>query len=222
MREKYLGWLGNLEGKLILDCCCGNGYVSRKLESAGAKVMAFDRDTSMINNAMQIHSTIDYRVLDLKDVGRDYKGNLFDVILLAGMPCFLDENQLYKAFNDLSLLLKEGGILLASTFNAEAYFKNAKSNWLIFTSKPDTALLTQETSIDFYNSDGEIAFTGKCYAHTNERLKDAFHRSGLEVYGEHAPIASQEDIKNYLHMWIDEVRVPFHVALLGRKNKEIN
>jgi len=51
IREKILDWFGDIKEKKILDAGCGEGYMTRKLISAGAYVEAFDIDPRMIELA---------------------------------------------------------------------------------------------------------------------------------------------------------------------------
>ncbi|HKX30557.1 MAG TPA: class I SAM-dependent methyltransferase [Blastocatellia bacterium] len=56
-------------GERILDIACGNGLTSRRLARSGAKVVAFDFSSEMINLARNRTATgeIDYLVLDATD-----------------------------------------------------------------------------------------------------------------------------------------------------------
>lgn len=44
--------------------------------------------------------------------------------------------------------------------------------------------------------------------------------SGLEVIGEHAPLASRRDILHSPELWMHEVITPFHLALIGKKTSD--
>lgn len=58
-------------GARVLDACCGNGLVSRRLAACGAYVTAFDFSASLIAAARErsrkVFPAIDYRVIDATD-----------------------------------------------------------------------------------------------------------------------------------------------------------
>lgn len=58
-------------GARVLDACCGNGLVSRRLAACGAYVTAFDFSASLIAAAQErsrkVFPAIDYRVIDATD-----------------------------------------------------------------------------------------------------------------------------------------------------------
>src|SRR5207244_9596548 len=59
--------LASRPGDRLLDVACGNGVSSRRLASAGAKVVAFDFSEQMIAAAKERGTAVDYRVVDATD-----------------------------------------------------------------------------------------------------------------------------------------------------------
>ena len=71
--------LGPKPGERVLDVACGNGLTSRRLASAGARVVAVDFSTAMIDLACRRGSPgeeIEYAVLDATD---------YDALLALGL-----------------------------------------------------------------------------------------------------------------------------------------
>jgi len=214
-------WLGEVSKKKILDVGCGEGYVARMLATRGAHVFGFDREPRMIDLAQQMQrerpQNIEYKVAKLDNVRQEYPENNFDIVLLSGIPPCLDESQLYSSSETLAQMLLPGGTLLLTTNHTDSYFQRAQSNWIVFTSDPDPSLPTQQGSVNFYTPDGGFAFSGPCYFHTPEQLKNALMAAGLEHISEYAPLASDEDRTHFPIMWIDEARIPFHIAVKAIK-----
>ncbi|MBI4452516.1 class I SAM-dependent methyltransferase [Candidatus Woesearchaeota archaeon] len=222
MRQHFPEWLGDVSGKHILDACCGEGYVARMLAARGATVKAFDHNPRMIELAQSVTepSGIEYKVASMKDFDKIYQHEAFDVVVWSGMPPFFDEKGLYRSIEQLANLLSADGKLLVTNLHTDAYFKRAKSNWVILTSELDSKLDTQQGSLDFYTPDKRLAFSGPTYFHTPLQIKKAISAANLEIREEHAPLASQEDIKHFPRMWVDEVRIPFYYAVIGVKSQK--
>ena len=52
--DAVMNALGDIRGRTIVDCTFGAGGYSRAFLSAGAKVIAFDRDTNVVNDAEKL------------------------------------------------------------------------------------------------------------------------------------------------------------------------
>lgn len=75
--------LGSIDGKRILDLCCGEGYNSRIMARRGARVTGVDFSEKMIDLAIQEEKReklqIDYHVLDASDL-HSFKDNTFEIV----------------------------------------------------------------------------------------------------------------------------------------------
>jgi 2-polyprenyl-3-methyl-5-hydroxy-6-metoxy-1,4-benzoquinol methylase len=112
--------LGPKPGERVLDVACGNGLTSRRLASAGARVVAVDFSMEMIELARRRASPgeeIEYAVLD----ATDYEALLalgpgsFDAVLCS-MALF-DMARIEPLFRAAGRLLRPGGRLVCSTLH---------------------------------------------------------------------------------------------------------
>jgi 2-polyprenyl-3-methyl-5-hydroxy-6-metoxy-1,4-benzoquinol methylase len=75
---------GDVKGRSVLDLGCGQGYFSRVLARAGAKVCAVDISEQQIANALEHEQDeplgIEYRVLDAATVGEQWPTGSFDLV----------------------------------------------------------------------------------------------------------------------------------------------
>ncbi len=75
---------GDVKGVRVLDLGCGQGYFTRQLARAGAKVSAVDISEQQIANALKHEETeplgIEYRVLDAAAVAGQWRAGSFDLV----------------------------------------------------------------------------------------------------------------------------------------------
>jgi ubiquinone/menaquinone biosynthesis C-methylase UbiE len=102
--------LGNLEGLVVLDLACGEGYNTRILAKEGAGVIGVDISEEMIALARQREETeklgIRYEVMDAANLG-NLPSNHFDLV-----TCFMslqDIHNFRKAIAEVAKVLREGG-----------------------------------------------------------------------------------------------------------------
>lgn len=221
VRENIPFWLNNVVGKTVLDAGCGEGYVSRKLRDLGAIVDGFDNDLKMIELAKKAEGgkqhAIRYKLGDLMDVDKLYSTNSFDIIIISGVVCFLDEIQLFECLSKLYTTLKPNGRLLLATNHTDSFFKKAKSNWLEYTSEPKLNEETQKVSLNFNNPEGKKLFTGECYIHTPNRIEKTLNKAGFKIISKFEPLATKEILLQYTSMWGDERKIPYHLIVIAQK-----
>ena len=219
IREKILVWIGDVKGKKILDAGCGEGYLTRKFISSGACVNAFDIDKKMIETARNADPKNEgiYQVSDLLEIDKNYSVGSYDIVILSGVICFLDKDQLVQSIENIYKILKSGGKLFIQTNHTDSFFKKAKSGWLEYLSDPDTN--PEKALLNFNNSKGEVLFHGEVYLHSPKRIKQALIKSGFKILKSYEPLATKNDMKNFPEMWGDEHRVPFHLVLVAEKLK---
>jgi len=117
-------FLGNVNGKKVLDLACGNGYFSRKLEKKGAKVIGVDYSTELIKIAKSLNnkkSKIKYFIGDsanLKSLGK----NSFDIIVCN--VAFMDIKNINGTIKECARILKKKGKLI---FSLKHPIKTAKT-----------------------------------------------------------------------------------------------
>jgi len=221
VRERIPGYLIKVKGKHILDAGCGEGYVSRKLQNLGAIVSAFDIDKEMIRLAKEEEqeksNPISYTVGNLLNVHNLYPKNSFDIAILSGVICFLDEYELDSSVENIREVIKDNGKLLIATNHTDSYFNHAKSNWLEYLSEPNPSLETQKMSLNFNNHLGQKLYTGECYIHTPKKVIETLINNGFEISAINEPLATLFERVNYPHMWGDEYKVPYHLIVVAKK-----
>jgi len=110
---KMMELLGDIKGKKILECGCGNGWVTAELAYAGGSVHAFDISSEAVK------STKDF--LARKNLGKDclievksaesidYQDNTYDIVLGFAILHHLD---LDKTIPEIHRVLKPSGIAI--------------------------------------------------------------------------------------------------------------
>ncbi|MEK6888197.1 MAG: methyltransferase domain-containing protein [Candidatus Aenigmatarchaeota archaeon] len=221
VREHIPKWLGKVKGKHILEAGCGEGYIVRKLTKLGADVDAFDNDPKMIRLAKRSErgckKKANYKIGKLKDVNKMYPESAFDVTILSGVICFLNEHELSDVLRKIYSVTKLGGKLLIATNHTTSYFKKAKSKWIEYLTEPNTKLGTQKSVIYFNNSKGEHIYSGEIYFHTLKNITELLEAAGFLKIKFYEPLATKEDMKHYSKMWVDEGKIPFHLAVIAQK-----
>jgi 2-polyprenyl-3-methyl-5-hydroxy-6-metoxy-1,4-benzoquinol methylase len=220
VRERIIPVLGNIKNLKILDIGCGEGYISRKLARKGAIVEAFDNDLEMINLAKKAGTSngkINYTVKDLTDIKKSYINKLFDIIIISGVICFLNEEKLLNLLKDVKFLMKPNARIVIATNHADSFLKKANSNWIEYLSKPSISKETQEIKLNFKNHKGINIFSGKCFIHTPEKIISLLRKFGFNLILEQPLLALKKDKMNFSNMWIDEDKIPFHLLIIAKK-----
>lgn len=111
-----LALLGDIEGRLILDAGCGDGYLARALAARGARVVGMDMGPRLIETARHRDptGTIEYRVANLTSPIPD-SINRFDAI---ASNLVLNDVEDYRGFAAaLAAMLKPGGRMVHALNN---------------------------------------------------------------------------------------------------------
>ena len=109
-------WLSQMcNGKKVLDYCCGEGILTRKLAQKGAQAYGIDISPFSIEKAKEkslqedISSTTFFSVMDAEKM--NFEDNFFDVVVCHGVLHHLDVK---KAFPEIARVLKPGGKVIAA------------------------------------------------------------------------------------------------------------
>lgn len=111
-----LALLGDIEGRLVLDAGCGDGYLSRVLAARGARVVGMDMGPRLIETARRRdpNQTIEYRVANLAKPIPEY-ADRFDAV---ASNLVLNDVEDYRGFaRTLASVLKPGGRMVHSLNN---------------------------------------------------------------------------------------------------------
>jgi len=114
-----LSWLDNLnlrKNSKILDVGCGAGLMVKEVTNRGYEVWGMDYSFNMIKKAKAICNTksaIKFYQGDIESL--PFKSSVFDTVLCLGVISYLKSEN--KALQEMSRVLKPGGILILSILN---------------------------------------------------------------------------------------------------------
>jgi SAM-dependent methyltransferase len=166
---RILELLGPLDGRAVLDAGCGEGFLSRILETYGAQVTGLDLSPRLIEiaRAKDPDDMIDYSVADLSQPQPELAGK-FDKI---GSHLVLNDVYDYRAFAvTLTSLLKPGGRMVLA-------FNNPYSS-VIREHVPD---YFASGAIGVYGGLSEQGVKAHYYHRTLEDYLDAFLDAGVRL-----------------------------------------
>ncbi|MER2008520.1 MAG: class I SAM-dependent methyltransferase [Psychrobacillus sp.] len=119
--------MGNLNNKKVLDAGCGEGYLSRLMEKAGAAVTAIDYSSKMIEIAKSRTTSelnIEFKQSNCENLHFIMEGT-YDVVVSNMVIQDLEGYQ--QAFNEIYRVLREGGIFIFSILHP--CFQTPESGW---------------------------------------------------------------------------------------------
>lgn len=106
--EGLISFLQPKNGEHILDVGCGTGDLANQIDTYGATVIGVDATATMIEQAQQKYTHIQFDVRDVKNLGFD---NQFDAIFSNATLHWVKEPD--KALASMFKTLKKGGRLVA-------------------------------------------------------------------------------------------------------------
>jgi len=114
---------------LILDAGCGIGYGSRIIAHILSKkerkfrIIGIDIDYNSLQIARNFLPQVEFKLIDLTsdDVLREFSEGSFDLIIASEVIEHIPAKYMGKFFKNMEYLLREGGILIISTPERDAY-----------------------------------------------------------------------------------------------------
>lgn len=116
--EPLLQELGRLEGVTIVDIGCGPANFSFMLSEQGARIIGFDADPTVIEQARLRDPKGDYRI-NRGLIAQELAGQEIGVVVATFSFCLIPDRELRYILRDLRQLLKSGGQLLVLEPNLE-------------------------------------------------------------------------------------------------------
>lgn len=176
-------FLGDLEGKTVLDAGCGNGYLSRKIAETAKKVFGVDLTERLIELAKQRDNpqNIDFSLGNLEKL--HFPENTFDVILCNMV--LMDVERLQFVIKELSRVLKAAGILVISL--THPCFENPPRTYSVFEDKNGKKIRIGRMIQKYYDTglvidENQVVDNGEPYQHYHYMISDylnAFSASNL-------------------------------------------
>ena len=122
INENYLDLVEDfaekIKGEKVLDAGCGPGRDSQLLSNKGFNVKGIDLSGEMMKLAKEKDG--EFHVMDVRDLAFD--DNIFDGILANQLLIFFEGEERKEAFNELSRVLKSGGVLFLGSKKGEGKF----------------------------------------------------------------------------------------------------
>lgn len=105
--------LGNIQGQIILDAGCGNGYWVRRLAKQAKKVIGIDGSSELIDKAKSADNSpnVEYYVADLMNK-IDLSNEYFDTIISSMVFQYLSD--IKNAVSEFKRMLKPKGRVIIS------------------------------------------------------------------------------------------------------------
>ncbi len=136
--------VGNPKDKVVYDLGCGNGYMSRKFVTNGAKVFASDISEELIKLAKEKSKglDIDYSVRDGIDFS-SFEDQKFDIVIMNMVIHYIED--IDSLFKEISRVLKPNGIL---SFSTNHFFRPTSpySDWIKGEIKGEEKLFIKVTN----------------------------------------------------------------------------
>ena len=181
-------------GDLVLDIACGNGNFSKRLADNGARVVALDYSSKMIELAKirrkDVLDKVSFSVCDATDFDalmRLKQEKLFDKAV--SNMAVMDISDIEPLFKAVSLMLCEGGVFVLSTHHPCFTYPN--EDYITSCTHQGEAIVGQPTLQNYYHRSIEEIL---CTAFKFGFILDGFHE--VSEVGEGTPILMIVRLRN--------------------------
>jgi 2-polyprenyl-3-methyl-5-hydroxy-6-metoxy-1,4-benzoquinol methylase len=201
-------FLGDVNGKSVLDYGCGTGTFCRFIQSKGAIVTGVDISENMIRVAQSINSgSIDY--FTITDKGLDFlNDSMFDLVVSNFVLCTL------PSMHEISLILRQ----IYHVLKKEGMFVMMNSNWdksngkefvsyrleyckNLVSGHPVTAIIKSNPLIRLHD-----------YFYPIEEYRKMLMEAGFWIKDQREEIAESDNA-----LWLDEKKYPPYYAISAIK-----
>lgn len=176
-------FLGNLEGKVVLDAACGNGYLSRRMAKTAKKVVGVDFTEKLIEFAKSQDNpkNLEFFVGNLEKL--QFQDKVFDIVLCN--MALMDIERLRVVVVELCRVLRVGGKLVISLIHP--CFENPPRTYSIFDEKNGKKIRIGRVVQKYFDTGlvidrNQIVDKGEFYQHYHYMISDylnAFSRANL-------------------------------------------
>ena len=203
---------GDVTGKKIIDCGCGEGRFCRILAARGANyVLGIDLCEPMIEAARELQSGIDeYCIADVQDLNF-IENEMFDLAVSYLNQC--DVPNLDSNNQEVYRILKKGGRFIVANLHP---MRSAVGGWHRSNSGK-----REHVILDRYFDEGDRTWKmmGSEFTNFHRTLStyiSGFLNAGFTIEGIIEPTVTGEHLKDYPELE-DELRVPNFIVYILKK-----
>ncbi|MEM8780589.1 MAG: class I SAM-dependent methyltransferase [Cyanobacteria bacterium P01_G01_bin.49] len=203
---------GDVTGKKIIDCGCGEGRFCRILAARGANyVLGIDLCEPMIEAARKLQSETDeYRVADVQDISF-MENEMFDLAVSYLNQC--DVPNLHSNNREVHRILKKAGRFIVANLHP---MRSAVGAW-----HKSNSGKKEHVILDRYFDEGDRTWKmmGSEFTNFHRTLStyiSSFLTTGFTIEGIVEPTVSGKQLKDYPDLE-DELRVPTFIIYILKK-----
>lgn len=213
MLPTVLKLVQSLEGKMVVDVGCGDGFFSFAFAKEARKVYGIDNSEKQIIEAKKYSlNNTEFIFSDMFEY--DYpKADLINVPFVLGY--IQSSKSILELFKKFHATLNENGKIVGIIDAPKLIVHNNKK----FGSIKKLESLTEgaKLMIELYNNDKEI-ITLNAFYHTQEVIEDLLELAGFKQVIWHKPIVSQEGVREFgegfWKEYIDSIDIKYFTATI--------
>lgn len=209
--EVMLRSFGDVAGKLILDCGCGEGRFARMLTKRSASVIGIDPTIALVQQGKLNSKGVEYAIAIAEEL--PFQNAIFD--LVASYVMLVDVPNIEAGVAEMARVLKPGGRIVASNLSPHStalnrgWMKDKSGNKLHFP-------------MDTYNEErGDVVEWAGIkvinYHRSLEQTLGAFLRCGLRLVEFREPVPSKRAMQDFPNLR-DMARVPIFLHMVWEKS----
>lgn len=119
--QRYIFAIEWVNGKIVLDAACGEGYGSNILSGYAKTVIGLDLDDNTIKNAEEKYASDNLSFIQGSIENLPFENNMFDVVVSFETVEHVDDEIQKKFLTEIKRVLKPDGLLIMSTPNKKIY-----------------------------------------------------------------------------------------------------